>query len=315
MAKEVFMHGIYPRSEGLATATQNHERGRVSAKQVTDLQTADRQVLVSLQESVPLSFIEDGKLTWQDIFRPFSETSEGFSRDKEGEVIRWFDNNSFFRKPVITGRLVPDFSRLDEYFLQVVHNSRWKVTLPSPFTFAKLCEDRTTNKFEDTLENVTQLIKATIEHLELRGASFIQLNEPYVPYHGSQQADINGLIQSLKSLDVARRKAKLGLYSYFGDCAPLAKRLEDEGVVGAIGVDFLQTRIEHLPTSTNHDLIAGLVDGRNSNIETTAELVPFIDRIQEHARPKTLYLTHNTDLEFLPEKVAQRKIKLIGSLK
>ncbi len=309
------MHGIYPRSEGLVTATQGYERGRVSVQEVAALQIADRHTLVGLQESEHFSFVEDGKLTWQDIFRPFSITSQGFRHEQEGEVIRWFDNNSFFRKPVITGLLVPVFSRLDEYFPQVVDTSRWKVTLPSPFTFAKLCEDRTTDKFEGTLENVTQLIGKIIKHLEARGVSFIQLNEPYIPYHGSQQTDIDGLIESLKSLGVANRRAKLGLYSYFGDSAPLAKRLEEESVVDAIGVDYLQTRIEDLPTSINHDLIAGVVDGRNSDIETDVELAPFIERIQEHARPTTLYITHNTDLEFLPQAVAQEKIKLIGSLK
>lgn len=313
--RKTILHGIYPRSEGLVTATQGYERGRVNAQEVATLQKADRQTLVGLQESEHFSLIEDGKFTWQDIFRPFSTTSQGFRHDEEEEVTRWFDNNSFFRKPVITGRLVPDFSRLDEYFPQVVDAFRWKVTLPSPFTFAKLCEDRTTDKFGDTLENVTQLIKATIEHLESRGVSFIQLNEPYIPYHGSQQSDIDGLIESLRFLGITNRKAKLGLHSYFGDSAPLARRLEEEGVVGAIGVDFLQTRIEDLPTSTDYGLIAGVVDGRNSDIETSAELFPFIERIQEYARPTTLYLTHNTDLEFLPEAVAQKKIKLIGYLK
>ncbi len=315
MNKEVFIHGIYPRSEGLVTATQGYERGRVSAQEVAVLQIADRQALVDLQESEHFPLVEDGKLTWQDIFRPFSVTSQGFRHDEEGEVTRWFDNNSFFRKPIIIGRLVPDFSRLDEYFPQVVDTSRWKVTLPSPFTFAKLCDDRTTNKFEGTLENVAQLIGATIKHLEALGVSFIQLNEPYIPYHGSQQTDIDGLIGSLKSLRMANRKVRLGLYSYFGDSAPLAKRLEEEGVVDAIGVDYLQTQIEDLPTSINHDLIAGVVDGRNSDIETHAELTQFIERIQEQARPRTLYITHNTELEFLPEAVARKKIELIGSLK
>ena len=316
MSKEVFMHGIYPRSERLVTATQGYDRKRVSAQEVSTLQVAVRQALVGLQESEYFSLVEDGKLTWQDIFRPFSTTSQGFRHDEEGEVTRWFDNNSFFRKPVITGRLIPDFPRLDEYFPQVVDAYRWKVTLPSPFTFAKLCEDRTTHKFEDTLENVTGLIKATIEHLvDARGVSFIQFNEPYIPFHGSRKSDIDDLIKSLRSLGVANRKARLGLYSYFGDSAPLAKRLEEEDVIDAIGVDFLQTRIEDLPTSTGHDLIAGVVDGRNSDIENTTELSPFIYRIQEHARPTTLYITHNTDLEFLPEEVARKKIKLIGSLK
>lgn len=315
MAKEVFMHGIYPRSERLVTATQGYERGRVSAQDVSALQTADRRTLVGLQKSEHFSLVEDGKLTWQDIFRPFSTTSQGFRHDEEGEVTRWFDNNSFYRKPVITGRLVPDFSKLDEYFPQVADALYWKVTLPSPFTFAKLSEDRTTHKFEDTLENVTQLMRVTIEYLEARGVSFIQLNEPYIPYHGSRKSDIDDFVKSLRSLGVADRKAELGLYSYFGDSAPLARRLEEEDVVSAIGVDFLQTQIKDLPTSTHHDLIAGVVDGRNSDIESSAALPPFIESIQEHARPTTLYITHNTDLEFLPERVARQKIKLIGSLK
>ena len=344
MSKEVFIHGICPRSEGLITATQGLERKRVGSEEVTTLQASDRRTLIGLQNPEHFSLIEDGKLTWQDIFRPLESTCKGFKPGAEdelsqffdthprfdrpptdilpqakqgddGDVTRWFDNNSFYRKPVITGRLIPDFSALDEYFPQVAETSRWKVTLPSPFTFAKLCEDRTTEKFEGTLENITQLISLTIRHLQARGVSFVQLNEPYVPYNGSQQEDIDGLVKSLKSIRAANKTTRLGLHSYFGDSAPLAKRLETEGVVDAIGVDFLQTQIGDLPTSTEHDLIAGVVDGRNSDIEAVTELSPFIDQIQEHARPTTIYVTHNTDLEFLPETVARRKVQLIGSLK
>lgn len=344
MSKEVFIHGIYPRSEGLVTATQGFERKRIGSADVAALQASDRSTLIGLQNPEHFSLVEDGKITWQDIFRPFAATCKGFkpgSEDKtslffdnhprfgrpptdilpqvkqgdDGEVTRWFDNNSFYRKPVIVGELIPEFAALDEHFPQVADSSRWKVTLPSPFTFAKLCEDRTTDKFEGTLENVTQLISLTIGHLQARGVSFIQLNEPYIPYNGSQQEDIDGLVRSLRSIRAANRTARLGLHSYFGDSAPLARRLEEEDGVDAIGVDFLQTQIGDLPKSTRHTLIAGVVDGRNSDIEDTAQLSPFIERIQEHARPTTLYVTHNTDLEFLPEAVAKKKVQLIGSLK
>lgn len=308
-----FIHGIYPRSESLVTATQGLDRGRLSAENVTALQAEDSEALVSLQGTEGLLLIEDGKITWQDIFRPFVATSKGFKNDEDGEIVRWFDNNSFFRRPVITGRLIPDFSQLDRFFPPVARPPRWKVTLPSPFTFAKLCEDQTTDRFEGTLENVTQLMKETIEHLEARGVSFVQFNEPYIPYYGSQPPDIDGLVASLKSLGLRNRAARFALYSFFGDCAPLVKRLEEEGVVEVVGVDFLKTQIEDLPTSMNQ-LIAGVVDGRNSDIESADELSRVIDQIREHTRPRVIYITHNTDLEFLPDKVAQEKVKLIGVL-
>ncbi|HKB88785.1 MAG TPA: hypothetical protein VKC53_04000 [Patescibacteria group bacterium] len=315
MTREIFIHGIYPRSEQLATVTQGYERGRVGLEEMNSLQASDKHKLINLQKTEDFSFIEDGKISWQDIFRPFSTTSEGFRHEEEGKVTRWFDNNSFFRKPVITGKLVPDFSKLDEYFPQVSDFAKWKVTLPSPVTFAKLCEDKTTSKFDSTLGNITQLMSTTIEHLQKRGVSFIQLNEPYIPYHGSQKKDIDALVKSLKSLRVVNKVVKLGLHSYFGDSAPLAKRLEKEGVVDAIGVDYFQTQIGDLPPSTNYDLIAGVVDARNSDIENRDDLAIFIDKVQEQSRPKTIYITHNTDLESLPEAVALKKIVLMGSLK
>lgn len=317
MAREIFIHGIYPRSEELVIATQGFDRGRVNSEQVNALRISDERELVNLQEAQNFSFFEDGKLSWQDIFRPFVATSEGFQQgvDIDGEITRWFDNNSFYRKPVIVGPLIPDFDKLDEFFPQYVGTSQWKATLPSPFAFAKLSEDRTTTEFDETLENTTQLIRTTIEHLETRGVSFIQLNEPYIPYHNSQISDIDSLIKSLKSIGARNRKAKLAVHSYFGNSAPLAKRLEDEGVVDAIGIDFLKTDVCDIPTPINHDLIAGVVDGRNSDIETSEALTKLLDQVQEHTRPRILYVTHNSDLESLPEPVARKKLMLIGSLK
>lgn len=314
MKREVFIHGIYPRSKDLVKASRGFDRGSVSQTELTSQQETDKEELVALQEGLGFTFVEDGKLPWQDMFRPFAQTTSGLS--SEGGLTRWFDTNTFYRKPVIAGPLTPDLQALDEFFPQVGSASSWKVTLPSPLTFARLSHDATTNHPQETLEKITQVLKLSIERLEQRGVSMIQLNEPYLPYHGVKADDMKDLIHALSLFTNPQRNAQLAIHFYFGDASPIIRRLEeaDHGV-HTVGVDFLRTRIHDLPSALSHNLIAGVVDGQTSLLKTPDELNPFIDGVESHTRPNVLYLTNNTDLEYMPESIARQKVHTLAQLK
>jgi len=268
----------------------------------------DQASLVQLQLENGFMFIEDGKFTWQDIFRPFVLSTDGM---EVGALTRWFDTNTFYKQPRINGRLSFDPEKFDA-FLPNVPRENQKITLPSPLTFARLCTDTRGVDFAQTLSTVTGLMVSAVTHLEKKGIKAIQFNEPFAPYAGRVE-DVDNLIRSIQ--DVSSGKSLSIIHFYFGDGAPFLRVFEErESSVDIVGVDFYKTKFADIPIDFSKALLAGVLDSQNILIEEKDKIERFIGQISEQVRPQSLYLTHNADLEFVPEAIANQKLKLLGEL-
>lgn len=307
-----FIHGIYPRSEMLAQVSRDVDRNR---KTVLDLERArkkDFNTLVAQQEKHNFSYIEDGKLSWQDIFRPIVESTSGFS---VGSLTRWFDNNAFFRQPIITGRLSLNEEKIANFFPKISAKEGWKVTLPSPYLLAKLAVSEKEQNFDEILEQTTEVITNIVKFLSQRGVAFVQLNEPALPYFGANKKELAQYAKVISKIASKKGLTKLAVHFYFGDAASvIAEFIKAEVLIDAIGIDFVKTNLTSLPKRMPYDIIAGVVEGRNSLLEKEQALKLFIKKLIKTQKPNTLYLTNNSDLQFLPETVAVKKVALLGKL-
>jgi len=93
---EAFVPGIYPRSEALVQATRDLDRGRTTAEAVEAKRAQDLERLVEVQREAGLDLLTDGMLSWQDLFRPLVEATDGL---KTGALTRFLDTNTFYRAP------------------------------------------------------------------------------------------------------------------------------------------------------------------------------------------------------------------------
>lgn len=307
-----FIHGIYPRSETLVKVSRDVDRKRKSAQDLEKAIKKDLHTLVLQQEKLGFSYIEDGKLSWQDIFRPIVEASENIL---EGTLTRWFDNNAFFRQPIITGRLQLNEEKIADFFPKITEKEKWKVTLPSPYLFAKLATSPKNQGFDKIFEQTTDIISDIVRFLDKKGVSFIQLNEPSLPYYTASKKELIAFIKAISKIAAKKGLAKLSVHFYFGDSALIIKELVKAKVaVDAIGIDFIKTNLSALPKRIPYDIIAGIVEGRNSLLEKEKTLKAFVKKIIKTQKPNVLYLTNNSDLQFLPETAAVKKVELLGKL-
>src|SRR6185369_11078963 len=129
-----FAPGIYPRSEALVQATRDLERGRTSPEAVAEQEQRDFQELVSVQRAAGLSFLSDGMLAWQDLFRPLADAAEGLDARP---LTRFLDTNTFYRAVLVGGEphLVTPLPAPD------LPAGEWVGTLPSPLAFARAARD------------------------------------------------------------------------------------------------------------------------------------------------------------------------------
>lgn len=301
-----YQHGLYPRSEALVAATRDLDRGRTTLQAVAEQETRDQLGFVRLQQEAGLDYFSDGQLRWQDLFRPLVETSPGL---KVGPLVRWFDNNAFYRAPVVAGPLSLNGS------LPAVFKTGRELPpprlacLPSPFLFARVTLGEA-NPARLMLELAEHVLRPLAGGLVRQGYNLIQLQEPWLTFHGISAAEWEAFSRSLALITEGLGVTTV-LHTYFGDAGPYASRLR-ELPVDVVGIDFLETDVEALGANWPKGILAGCLNGRNSLVESSEAIVEFVIRLADNLQPPTIYLSSNSGLELLPERVARHKVRRLG---
>ncbi len=93
--------GSYPRSERVAEIHRKFLKGVIGAEEFERLIGIETEKLIKLFVRVGLDSFTDGMLRWDDIFNPLIRFVDGV---EVNGLVRFYDNNFFFRAPVIRPR-------------------------------------------------------------------------------------------------------------------------------------------------------------------------------------------------------------------
>lgn len=303
--------GIFPRSEELIAATRAFERGRLDQPALDRLVEEDTRRLVALQVEHGLDYVTDGLLRWQDLLRPLSDELPGVHA---GPVTRWFDNNSFYRRPVIERRLRPTGEAVLRWVtVRALEGRPWKAILPSPWAFVALAEDRAYGDEEALLRDVAEVLRAEAQSLVRAGCRYLQFSDPALvarPRDGAVPRAQKALARVVEGLDV-----RTALYTFFGDAAPVLPALLDFPV-DEIGFDLYATEVDRLEGQVREKvLLLGALDGRNSLLEDAEETARTVRRVADRLGANGVGVVPSCDLEFLPWEVAVAKVRRLAEVR
>jgi 5-methyltetrahydropteroyltriglutamate--homocysteine methyltransferase len=273
----------------------------VGADAVESAFADDLTAFVGVQKDAGMDFFSDGLLKWQDIFRPLVET-------KPHTLVRWFDTNTFFREPELAGTL-PRMTNPNGVLPAGSVPQPRMATLPSPYMFSRAARtDQDRNRL--MVDLATKVLRPAIDAAAARGAALIHLEDPWLGYFGIQQGDWAPLADALQIL---RRdlKATLAYHVYFGDAGPHIRQLLALPV-DALGIDLIETDVDELGSGWDKALVAGVINGRSSILESVDNTVAVARHLADRVRPRDLYLSSNCELGYLPTPVAERKVQRLG---
>jgi 5-methyltetrahydropteroyltriglutamate--homocysteine methyltransferase len=301
-----YQHGIYPRSEALVAATRDLDRGRTTEDAVDERFRLDQDELVATQRQAGLDYFTDGLLRWQDIFRPLIDSCPGL---RAGALVRWFDNNTFYRAPEVVGDL-----KLETAPLPVLDGARSVpeprvASLPSPYLFSRVAVT-SADRNEVMLDLAEKVLRPLAVHLAENGYGLIQLQEPWLAFHGMEDDAWKPFVESV-GLVTDGLQATTVLHTFYGDAAPWADRLRDLPV-DVIGFDFIETDVDALGSNWSHGILVGCLDGRRSLVEPVDDIVALASRVARALEPPDLYLSSAGDLELLSEPIARQKLLRLG---
>jgi 5-methyltetrahydropteroyltriglutamate--homocysteine methyltransferase len=275
-----------------------------------DLRAAQDQLardVITEQEDAGIDLVTDGLVRWDDIVTPFARAFDGFTI---GGLLRWFDNNVYYRRPVCVGPV--DWrgpASVDAFrFAQSVARVPVKAVIPGPVTFARLSVDEHYGNHSRFTMAVADALAREAIALQEAGARFIQIDEPSLL--GAPE-DLELARHSIDVITNALTGIETTLATYFGD----AKRLGTEIFslpVSRLGFDLVSgaENLELIRSAPRGTLIqAGVVDARNTKLEDLADLARSVEQLGGIVGPERLTVSPSAGLEFLPREKARLKLR------
>jgi 5-methyltetrahydropteroyltriglutamate--homocysteine methyltransferase len=302
--------GAYPKisdeNQELRRALHRHDRGELDADGLSGVLDESTRWAIGELDWAGLDVINDGQVRWDDLLAPFARAWSGCDR---GPLERFYDNNTYFRQPVITGPITTEGKTLvrDFEFARGVARGELKAAVCGPLTFATLAEDHHYKSLEDRTLAVADAIATEIRGLGAAGATLIDIEEPALVAHPEHFALARAAIERLAVAGVP-----LALQTYFFPADPLLDALA-AFPVAQVGVD-VRSRDTHALERLNalrQTVVLGIVDARNTRVETESELVGLIEAALRQIPADYLWLAPTTGLEYLPHDVAVQKLKAL----
>jgi 5-methyltetrahydropteroyltriglutamate--homocysteine methyltransferase len=311
--------GSYPRI-GDAPPAQRHrraygqrERGEITEAEWQAVEDDVTREVVAEQVAAGVELPTDGQVRWYD---PISHLARPLTNVTINGLLRYFDTNFYFRQPVVSGPIArrgPILRHDFEVARAAAAPREAKPVLTGPYSLAQgsILEGGYRNRHA-LAQAYAEVLSQEIADLAQAGARLIQIDEPYLLQHPE---DIDVARQAWATLAAARGGARLACYTYFGDASALYDELQGLPVE-VLGFDFtyspkLARRIAEAGSAKT--LALGLIDGRNTKLETREGVFPILDQVAPRLG-ETAYLNPSCGLEFLPRDRARGKLETMARL-
>lgn len=264
---------------------------------------------MALQVKAGLTHLSSGFMNWQDLFRPLVDAWEGFTL---GGLTRWFDNNNFYRQPVISSE--PMTSPIQEEYIQrnrLLDGHPRLASLPGPYTFYDLSEDRHFLQPEEAIVGLAECLAKQAQVLAEGGFDLVQFHEPSIVVNPPDSELLQAVIQAYEKIGSAGAP-RTTVQLYFAPVGPVLEGLLDLKV-DSIGLDLYEEDLEVLKDiEFSRGLACGCLDARNSLMETPKDVAAIVRKARDDLSPPSLSITTNSSLELLPRPVAEEKMMVLG---
>ncbi len=283
------------------------DEGKLTADQLKEVQDNVTIEVMKEQEAAGVDIITDGHIRWADDQTYIASKIKGFTMSG---LLRYFDSNTYYRQPIADGKLSADGNILlaDYQFAAAHANKPVKVSMDGPYTLARLSKNEHYKSDADFAFALAEILNAEAKALLKAGAPIVQFDEPAILQH---KGDFALFVQVMDKLTAGLDQSKLALYTYFGSLDGLDHYFELP--FGSFGIDLTDDYgrdswawLNFFPQGKTLGL--GIVDARNTKLETVEELVAKINELPENIDRSAVLVSPNCGLEFLPRERAQEKL-------
>ena len=298
--------GSYPRI-GETPETQRHrrayaqqERGEISGAEWRAVEDEVAQQVVREQAATGLDIVTDGQVRWYDPISHLARHCEGIQING---LLRYFDTNFYFRQPVVSGRIRRREPVLRREFevARAATDRVVKPVIPGPYSLA--CGSILEGGYRDRRELArayAEVLAHEVADLVHAGAALIQVDEPYLLRaprstptscaRGSRRSRRCAATLTWRSTPSSGTRCRSGTRSW--RCPSTWS--------GSTSPTVRSWRSGSPRPARRESLVLGVVDGRNTKLETRDAVFRILDRVLPGLRGP-VGLGPSCGLELLPQ--------------
>jgi 5-methyltetrahydropteroyltriglutamate--homocysteine methyltransferase len=274
-----------------------------------------REEVVTLQQEAGLDRVVEGQLRWDDMLaHPLAVHDEVETRG----IVRYYDNNNFYREPVVTGDLSNDGGDVASDLGAAADfvDEGLQAVLPGPYSLSDLATDEYYGDDTEFLDAVTDFLVEEVGSFSEIETLF--LLEPSLVENAPEEGEDERVSEAIDAVANAA-DAEVVAHTYWGaiDEKPYA-HLMDAGV-DAIGFDLVANHDQNVYNvqeyGTKDDVALGVVDGQNTLVESPETIRDRIDWFEQQTNTvyDTTYATANTELFYLPVNKFEDKLRALAN--
>ncbi|WP_136715175.1 methionine synthase [Halorientalis salina] len=291
----------------------------ISGDETGEIQEAyehGRSEIIDRQREAGLDRIVEGQFRWDDmIAHPLAVHDNVDTRG----IVRYYDNNNFYREPVVTGDLTADgdvAAELNAAGEQV--DEGLQAVLPGPYSLADLATDEHYGDDGEFLDAVAEFLAGEIA--EFPEVETLFLLEPSLVENAPGEGADERASEAIDAV-ASEADAEVVAHTYWGALDEKVYAHLMDADVDAIGFDFVADHEANLYNineyGTKSDVALGLVDGQNTLVEdpeTIAERIEWVADQTPSADFETVYATINTETFYLPYNKFEAKLEALAAV-
>ena len=311
--------GGFPKSPKLGKAISWYNAGKISKDKLDKYIKESTTKLFNLANDIKLDYVTNGLFRWDDIV----DITFGYIRGAEkGALQRFFDNNFYYRQPIIKTKIERkedseyindlEFSRKIKDEMGLL--AKFKAVILGPLTYYSLSDNR---YYNDAIELMTDYAYAVNSLLgEISNlADAVEIHEPSI-FGKNVGKQLLEKLPEVYNIMLSNIKIEKHLITYFE--IENMKRLDTLFAlpVDYFGIDVIEN-IKKLakiyPYFSGKKVYLGLLNARNTKMERISTIHRVINSSMKRNAIDVL-IGNNTLLDFIPEIVAVKKLKLLKKL-
>jgi len=285
-------------------------------EEITAAYEEAREEVVGVQQDAGLDRIVEGQLRWDDMLAHPLAVHDAV--DTRG-IVRYYDNNNFYREPVVTDELTfsGDVAAELETTSELVDESdALQAVLPGPYSLADLATDDQYGDEADFLAAIADFLEGEVDAFPNHETLF--LLEPSLvenaPEDGVDERASEAIDQVASATD-----AEVVVQPYWGALEEKVYAHLLDAEIDAVGFDFVANQDDNLYNIQEYgatdSISLGLADGQNTLVEDPEAIRYRVDWVFDQipvTEFETAYLTTNTETFYLPYAKYEEKLEVLA---
>lgn len=313
--------GLYPlpddAKERLADL-KGHQKGDLidgsESNAVADTYREVRERLITLQRDAGLDRIVEGQARWDDMLAHPLSVNE--SVDQRG-IVRYYDNNNFYRDPVIVDALSAETDVATELEAASQFTDNLQAVIPGPYTLTDLATNEYYGDETEVLAAIAEMLAGEVA--EFPPVSTLWLMEPSLVVTPPEE---ELRVPARRAIDEVADavNASVVAHTYFGSLEETMHAHLIDATVDAIGYDLVNAPESAARLTAEYgtleEVALGVVDGRNTIVETAETIRDRVRWFLKQSRSNTferVFIAPNTETFYLPVGKFEAKLAALAN--